>query len=388
MKTFVALLLAACTAAAQVNTLTQKEAAEGWLLLFDGESTFGWTSEGKAQWRVADGVLIGDAGGPGWLRSNAAFADYILRCDYRTGAEGNSGLFLRSAQEGLPHETGYELQIFNQHPQFPTGSLVNHIAARKVEPKPGQWHSYEVRAEGDRFVVRLDGRQVLDGRDSKSRIGHLGLQYNEGRPIEFRNIKVKPLGLKPLFNGKDLAGWREVDAPKAKEKPVWSVRNKMIHVEKGPGQLETETAFADLVLQLDIRTNPQDEKHHPNSGLFFRGEPRQFWSGYEVQIRNEYKGGDRTQPVDWGTGAIYGRQATRKVVPNDGEFFVMSVVARGPQMDVWINGYPVTTWRDTRPEAANARQGARLAAGVISLQAHDPTTNLDFRNLRAASLPK
>jgi hypothetical protein len=36
----------------------------------------------------------------------------------------------------------------------------------------------------------------------------------------------------------------------------------------------------------------------------------------------------------------------------------------------------------------NARKEARLAAGVMSLQAHDPTTNLDFRNIRLAPLPK
>jgi hypothetical protein len=27
-----------------------------------------------------------------------------------------------------------------------------------------------------------------------------------------------------------------------------------------------------------------------------------------------------------------------------------------------------------------------LGAGVISLQAHDPTTNLDFRNIKAAEI--
>ena len=388
MRLTAILLLAASLGLAQPAPLTPKEISEGWVLLFDGASPFGWTQEGKAQWRVENGVLVADAGGSGWLRSNAAFADFILKCDYRTGAEGNSGIFLRSARQGAPHETGYELQIWNQHPKYPTGSLVNHIAARKVQPAADQWHSYEITAQGDHFIVKLDGKKVLDGRDAKSKIGHIGLQYNEGKKVEFRNIKVKPLGLKPLFNGKSLAGWHEVDAPKAQEKPVWNVKQGAIHVERGPGQLETDETFDDLVLQLEIRTNPRDEKHHPNSGIFLRGEKGKFWSGYEVQIRNEYKAGDRTQPVDFGTGAIYGRQATRKVVPDDGRFFVMTAVARGRNFDVWVDGYPVTSWEDTRPEGTNARQEARLAPGVISLQAHDPTTNLDFKNIRIAALPK
>ncbi len=380
-------MLMAASLAAQTSTLTPKEISDGWVLLFDGASTFGWTQEGKAQWRAEGGILVPD-GGAGWLRSNATFADFVLKCDYRTGADGNSGLFLRSASQGAPHETGYELQIWNQHPKFATGSLVNHIAAKKVQPAPDTWHSFEVEAAGDHFIVKLDGKKILDGHDGKSKVGHIGLQFNTGKPIQFRNIKLKPLGLKPLFDGKSLTGWHEVETPRAKEKPVWSAKAGAIHVEKGPGQLETGAEFEDLVLQLNIRTNPRDQNHHPNSGIFLRGEKGQFWSGYEVQIRNEYKEGNRTEPVDFGTGAIYNRQATRKVVPDDGQFFVMTVSARGRHFDVWIDGYPVTSWEDTRPEGKNAREQARLAPGVISLQAHDPTTNLDFRNIRAVALPK
>src|SRR6266545_1667135 len=135
------LLAAAALAAQNPNALTPKEAAEGWILLFDGATLFGWTPEGKAQWRVGiGGEMVADAGEAGWLRSNAAFADFVLKVEFRTGATGNSGIFLRSARTGAPHETGYELQIWNQHPKFPTGSLVNHIAAKKVMPEANQWH--------------------------------------------------------------------------------------------------------------------------------------------------------------------------------------------------------------------------------------------------------
>ena len=386
MRVPVLMIAAACALAAQQNSLSSKEISDGWILLFDGESAFGWAEEGGAKWSVSDGALV-PSGESGYLRSNSAFADYILRIDYRAPAEENSGIFLRSAREGQPHVTGYELQIFGRHPEYPTGSLVNHIKGKPVNPAPDRWHTFEVTAQGDRFIVKLDGKTVLDGRDSKSAMGHIGLQYNKDKPVQFRNIKLKPLGLKPIFNGKNLSGWQVIDAPKPKEKPEWTVKNGAIHVEKGPGQLETEGTWADFVLQMDIRTNPQNADHHPNSGVFFRGDPKGYWSGYESQIRNEYKDGDRTQPVDWGTGAIYNRKATRKVVPNDGEYFTKTIVANGRHLAVWVNGYPVTDWEDDRPEGANARQQAKLKAGTISLQAHDPTTNLDFRNIRIAELP-
>ncbi|MDP2998212.1 MAG: DUF1080 domain-containing protein [Bryobacterales bacterium] len=367
--------------------LPPKEAADGWIQLFDGESLFGWSQEGAGQWKVEGGALTFDAGQVGWLRSNSVFADYVLKLDFRARKGGNSGLFVRSAKTGLPHETGYEVQIWDDNPKFPTGSLVNHVRAKKAKIKADQWNAYEIRIEGDRFQVTLNGKKILDARDAKSKAGHIGLQANKDR-IEFRNIKLKPLGMKALFDGKTLAGWKVIQPPKPPKEPAeWSVKDGAIHVVKGGGQLETEATYANFVLQLDVRTNPRDANHHPNSGVFLRGEPNTYWNGYEVQIRNEYKDGDRTKPVDWGTGAMYNRVATRKVVSDDGVFYAKTIAANGKHFAVWLNGYPVTDWDDPRPEGNNARQNARLGAGAISLQAHDPTTNLDFRNVRLGVLP-
>jgi len=55
---------------------------------------------------------------------------------------------------------------------------------------------------------------------------------------------------------------------------------------------------------------------------------------------------------------------------------------------VWVNGIQVSDFEDARPEGSNARNQARLTAGVLSLQAHDPTTNIDFKDIRAAELPR
>ena len=391
MRAFFALTLAAATLLAQ-NKLTQKEIDEGWILLFDGESTFGWTPMGAATWTVVDGALVSDAGGYGWLRTNSEFADYVLKCEFRTSAKGNSGLFLRSAKEGEPHVTGYELQIWNDQPKFPNGSLVNHVGTKgRHKLKADEWNSIEVTVQGARYVVKFNGKQVLDapGQD-KTRIGFIGLQHNKDLKMEFRDVKLKPLGLTALFNGRNLDGWREVKAPRPREAPEWSARNGTIHVEKGPGQLETTTEYDDLVLQLGIRTNPKDASHHPNSGVFLRGNAEKFWTGYETQIRNEYKDGDRTKPVDFGTGGVYHYQPARRVVANDGEYFVKTVVTRGRHIGVWINGYAVSDWEDTLPEGDTVARNkqSKTAAGVISLQAHDPTTNLDFKNIRVARLPK
>lgn len=374
---------------AVVNHLTPQEVAEGWLMLWDGETLFGWEPHGDAEWKVSNGVLLCDSPDGGWLGTTTAFADYILRLEFRIAADGNSGVFLRSAREGPPHQTGYELQIYDDHPAgYNTGSLVNFAKASEAKIVPGQWNSFEITAAGSHFGVIYNGKKILDAADTTHAVGVIGLQYNRGRKVEFRNVRLRPLNLRPIFNGRDLGGWTKVDRPGPKAPPEWSVREGAIHVEKGPGQLETELTWDDFVLQLEVRCNSKSPEHHPNSGVFFRGEKGKFWSGYESQIRNEYKEGNRAAAIDYGTGGIYRLQPARRVVSNDNEFFTQTIVAQGRHIGAWVNGFMVSNYEDARPEGADLRTQARLAAGPISLQAHDPTTNLDFRDLRIAPLPK
>lgn len=261
---------------------------------------------------------------------------------------------------------------------------MGHVRGQPAAIKAGQWQTYEITHRSDHLEVLLDGKRVLSWKDGKSAMGHIGLQFNPNKKIEFRNVKLKPLGLESIFDGRSLKGWREVKHSRAKEDAVWTARDGLIHVEKGPGQLETEAEWQDLVMQLEIRANASSPERHPNSGIFLRGDANKSWTGYEIQIRNEYKDGDRLKAVDFGTGGIYGELPARKVVANDGEFFTETIVLRGRHFSVWVNGYPVSDWEDPYPEGPVRQRGkqAKLATGVISLQAHDPTTNLDFRNLR------
>ena len=68
------------------NTLTPKEIADGWILLWDGETTFGWRSPNDSKWTIADGMLAPQAGKPGLLVTTATFRDYELQFDYRLPA--------------------------------------------------------------------------------------------------------------------------------------------------------------------------------------------------------------------------------------------------------------------------------------------------------------
>lgn len=202
-----------------------------------------------------------------------------------------------------------------------------------------------------------------------------------GSRLYLRNVKCRSTALKPIFNGKDLSDWKEIPGRNSK---FTVTKNGELSIKDGPGDIHTEGQWDNFLLQLDIKANGK----HLNSGVFFRCLSGQFWSGYESQIRNQWKGDDRTKPVDFGTGGIYGRQPARKVVSSDNEWFTMTVIAHGNHIATWVNGYQVTDFTDTRPKNESARKGTKLDKGPISLQGHDPTTDLSFRNIRIVDLPK
>lgn len=84
-------LVATCLLAAddkpKHNTLTDKEKADGWILLFDGNGTKGWKVEGQA--KVVDGVLVVGGDKPATIKTVDTFGDRELRFEYRTEGKKN-----------------------------------------------------------------------------------------------------------------------------------------------------------------------------------------------------------------------------------------------------------------------------------------------------------
>ncbi|MGE0758441.1 MAG: DUF1080 domain-containing protein [Pirellulaceae bacterium] len=360
--------------------LSDQELGEGWISLFDGRTLFGWKASSDAAWRVENETIVVDGGSPGLLCTTAQFGDYVLKVEYRCEANTNSGIFLHTPLQPLdPAKDCYELNIAPSDNPFPTCSLVKRVKA-EGEFEGTDWQAFEVTVQGDHVGVKWNGKPVLDYTDpAPLRRGHIGLQLNQGR-VAFRNIRLKPLGTSALFNGRDLTGWKEYPNLPSKFRVT---PEGWLHVENGRGQLESAGSYGDFVFQLECIS------HAPqlNSGVFFRCIPGEEMNGYECQIHNGVKGGDRSQPMDCGTGGIFRRQDARLVVPNDLEWFHMTLVADRNHMAAWVNGYQVSDWTDDRPPHDNPRNGRRDAPGTLMLQGHDPTTNLSFRGLRLSEIP-
>jgi hypothetical protein len=274
----------------------------------------------------------------------------------------------------------YELNIAAPDNPFPTGSLVGR-AKYEGAGESDKWRTFEVVCDGPKIVVSLDGKQVLEYMDPKPiGRGFIGLQLNSGK-CAFKNIKLKPLGLQSIFNGKNTDGWRTHVDSKSK---FTVTKEGELNVKDGRGMLETTQSYGDFVMQLECISHDKQL----NSGIFFRCIPKDFMNGYESQIHNGFKDNDRTKPVDCGTGGIFRQQNARRVVANDHEWFSKTIIADGPHVSVWVNGYQVTDWTDVRKPDPNPRKGLRTEAGTIQIQGHDPTTNLSFRNLRIAEMHK
>jgi hypothetical protein len=193
------LLAGGVGAVAAENTLSPQEKADGWVLLFDGTTLDGWEAFDNAHWRVENGTITASGETPGNLFSKRSFVDFVLRVDFRTpDASGNSGVFVRVPPGKNPQgRNGYEVQLFETSATgYNTGSLV-HVgkAPAAVKLVANQWYTLEVTADGDHYVVVLNGKRLLDVRDVNDEpytSGGVGLQYVTV-PFEFRNIKVKPL---------------------------------------------------------------------------------------------------------------------------------------------------------------------------------------------------
>lgn len=357
--------------AAAANVAQAQDVAEGqWINLFDGETTFGWTAFGDVQWSVAEGELKGESGNGGWLAHNAVFQDFELTAKIKVDGPGSVGLVVRGGFDG--HHTE-------------NGAGMVHLDAPE---RKGEWHEVTVRALGSDVTATLDGKAV-EGFSASAARGHIGIQYHRyhatrgvGPKVYVSEVKLRPLQLTPIFNGTDLSGWNIIPDRASK----FSVVDGALNILDGNGQIETDAVWKNFTLQMDIISNGE----HLNSGVFFRGPKGVFWKGYESQVRNQWVKEDRTRPVDFGTGGVYGAQETRKVVSSDHEWFSKTVIANDNHIAVWINGYQVSDFFDTRPVHAewDGKNGYVPHAGTIHLQGHDPTTNLSFKNINIQSYDK
>lgn len=187
-------LLAIGVSGLQVERTVAAQAGGGWTTLFDGSSLDGWNVLGDANWQLADGAVQADSG-RGFLVTPASYDDFELTLEFWVDEPANSGIFIRCADgQSVRDDNSYEVNIYDTRADqtYRTGGIVHFAAPQSVINTPGRWNTYEIRAEGPRLTVRLNGTLTVDMEDSTYPSGPIALQYGAG-VVKFRNVRIREL---------------------------------------------------------------------------------------------------------------------------------------------------------------------------------------------------
>ena len=213
-------------------------------------------------------------------------------------------------------------------------------------------------------------------------------------------------GWVPLFNGKDLTGWKMVDPPSGefktvkelknedgkviafvgvtkkddKEIKLWQIKDGQI-VGGGPAShLFSEIEAEDFEYRVEAKINDKG-----NSGQYFRTKMGPgFPAGYETQINAT--GGD---PIK--TGSLYPDGRTKlkdfkkditvmdKAAHKPDEFFTQKVIAVGNHIQIFVNDKMTVDFKDPNNT---------YTKGHFALQGHDPGSVMTFKKVEYKPLKK
>jgi hypothetical protein len=184
----------------------------------------------------------------------------------------------------------------------------------------------------------------------------------------------------PLFNGKDLDGW------KANEKPeTFSVKDGKLVVKGDRSHLfyvgkVNNGEFKNFELRLEILTKPNS-----NSGVYIHTKFQpDGWpgKGYEIQVNNSYAKDPKK------TAGVYGIKDNLEAPAKDDEWFTMYIKVEGNKITTKVNDKVISEWAEPDGwEPPKNFAGRKLSSGTIALQGHDPGSEVHYRKIEIKPLP-
>jgi len=207
------------------NVLTDAERAEGWRLLFDGQTLQGWhryhAKEPPAGWEVRNGCLA-RVGPGGDVATDESFANFELKLEWRVSPGGNSGIMYHvDESKNWPWETGPEFQVLDnaEHPDGHSAltsagsNYALYAPASDVTQPVGFFNEARIVVNGRHVEHWLNGVKLLEydllspdweklvAASKFSRMPDYGRRdtgvivlQDHGDPVWYRNIKIRPLG--------------------------------------------------------------------------------------------------------------------------------------------------------------------------------------------------
>lgn len=182
--------------------------------LFDGESFVGWEGDIRSVWRIDNGEIIGGSlekkqQKNNFLCTTKRFENFDLRLKIKlSGISGfvNSGIQFRSERIPDSHEVigyqadfghGYDGALYDESRRQKMLAVPPSELLRKIS-RPGEWHDYRIRANGNRIQIWINGFQTVDFTEQEQGLpaaGIIGLQIhgNAIAEVRFKDIVIEEL---------------------------------------------------------------------------------------------------------------------------------------------------------------------------------------------------
>jgi hypothetical protein len=170
-----------------------------WTTVVDGKSMGNFGRVGAANWRVEGGAIVADkleGKDPAYLVTKANYKDFQIYAEFWSDEDANSGIFIRCKDPAkIDAVLCYEVNIFDKRPdpKYGTGAIVDVAAVVPMPKAAGKWNTYEITAQGNHFVVILNGQKTVDvTNDRLLAAGPIALQYGSG-VMKFRKVQIRSL---------------------------------------------------------------------------------------------------------------------------------------------------------------------------------------------------
>jgi hypothetical protein len=193
----------------------------------------------------------------------------------------------------------------------------------------------------------------------------------------------------PLFNGRDLTGWRANNDPDS-----FMVQEGILRCHaSGPYKAhlfyvgdhqEGLATFKNFELEATVRAEPNS-----NGGIFVhtdmstRDAAKHLAKGYEVQLNSSPKEKQKT-------GSLYAIVPVDTSPVDETQWFVIRIVVIDKRITAAINGQQVLDYTEPENVIRPPERSARLFdphGAAIALQAHDPQSTWYFKDIRLKRLP-